>query len=140
MPSLAQVLARYGDLSTRVPLSMASKIFCDPIGAHPDLRAAGAPQRVDRFRSHQIHARLHFERNGCSPAVPLQIASSTNPFRFQAENVVGKPEMFGAVVVFQAAASLRRRSLATDVKVIPVNRLCAPVATVRTAAAGHDVQ
>ena len=91
---------------------------------------------MNTFLRQEIRAGLNFERHGAAlffhaPGKILQ------PVPVQAKDVVGKPQMFRTVSFLQQFHLKRDFGGISQLKGIPKNRLCAPVATERASAAGN---
>jgi hypothetical protein len=59
---------------------------------------------------------------------------------FESENIVRKPEVFGAIALFELFHLVSHTFRRAHVERFTVNGPRAPIAAVRTAAAGHKVQ
>ncbi len=140
MPCPPQILAGLVDLPHANPfLHRVENFLRAGFASHPDFRAARSLQRRYRISRHQIAARLHLERN---PRVEIfhGIRELRNPLRRKRENIVGEPDPVRRERGLQCSISAATDRAERECQVLAVDRLRAPVAPVRAAAARRHIQ
>src|SRR5258708_2096410 len=137
---LAKVLTSNCDLIDARPFVHGRQnLLGSRLYSHPGLRAAGAVQRLDCLRGHQIDARLHLERDRGIQSVYFR-REFRNPLWFEPEDVISKPQMFRSAFALQLPHLLGDTLWPSDREVVAIDGFRTPVAAVGTATAGNDVQ
>src|SRR5579885_2447211 len=123
----------------RMPLSMAFRIFCDPDSTPIHTSAQPARRRANGFFLHEINTRLNFEWDGSIEAAD-QVGQLSDPLTLQAENVIGKPEMFRTIEFLQEGHFLDHTLRRTHVECIAIDRLGTPITSKGTPPARCNIE
>ena len=102
MPCALSVRVAVRAASTAVPLSIASRIFCEPDStpSHTSSRPGRAQGRGGALGD-QVDARLHHERH--ARVAPATSSANSRSTRGEPEDVVGEPDVVGRDVALQPA-------------------------------------
>ena len=139
MPCAPQILASLVDLShADAFVHGVQNPLRSGFGAHPHFRAP-ARRRASTV-SRVIRSQRDCILNGmCASSASTASANSQRPSRRKRENIVGEPDVVRLKTSFNCAFPPRPLRRASVIR-IPVDRLRAPVAAIRAAAAGNHVQ